>query len=164
MRKPDAPSFATISSGLNSWPRGVELLSFDLRPQHGFSLQDWALLKEQGQPLNALVVIGELCEIKRFCVAHPVGVYAGLTSRVRQSGDHCYYGKITRQASPWSRRVLVKTAFHVVRRDHWLRDFCQQARKRAGSNKARVAMARKLAEICWIRLRRCSRQHATKAA
>lgn len=97
----------------------------------------------------ALVVIGELGEIERFRSAHQVGAYAGLTSRVRQSGDHCYYGKITRQGSPWLRCVLVEAAIHVVRRDDGLRNFYQRVRKRAGSNKARVATARKLAEI-WL--------------
>lgn len=113
---------------------------------------------------TALVVVGELGEIERFRSAHQVGAYAGLTSRVRQSGDHCYYGKITRQGSPWLRCVLVEAAIHVVRRDDGLRNFYQRIRKRAGSNKARVATARKLAEICWIRLRRWSRQHSTQAA
>jgi len=113
---------------------------------------------------TALVIIGELGEIERFRFAHQVGAYAGLTSRVRQSGDHCYYGKITRQGSPWLRCVLVEAAIHVVRRDDGLRNFYQRVRKRAGSNKARVAAARKLAEICWKRLRRWHREHSPQAA
>jgi transposase len=113
---------------------------------------------------TALVIVGELGEIERFRFAHQVGAYAGLTSRVRQSGDHCYYGKITRQGSPWLRCVLVEAAIHVVRRDAGLRNFYQRIRKRSGSNKARVATARKLAEICWKRLRRWHREHEVQAA
>ncbi|WP_391524841.1 transposase [Lacipirellula limnantheis] len=112
----------------------------------------------------ALVVIGELGEIERFRSAHQVGAYAGLTSRVRQAGDPCYYGKITRQGSPSLRCVLVEAAIHAARRDDGLRNFYQRVRKRAGANKARVATARRLAKICWIRLRRWSRQHSTQAA
>ena len=96
---------------------------------------------------TALVTVGELGEIERSRFAHQVNVYAGLTSRVRQSGDHRYYGTITRQGSPWLRCVLVEVAIPVVRRDSGLRNFYQRIRKRSGSNKARVATARKLAEI-----------------
>jgi transposase len=113
---------------------------------------------------TALVIVGELGEVERFREAGQVGAYAGLTSRVRQSGDHCYYGKITRQGSPWLRCVLVEAAIHVVRRDDGLKNFYQRVRKRAGANKARVATARKLAEICWKRLRRWHREHLPQAA
>jgi transposase len=113
---------------------------------------------------TALVIVGELGEIERFRQAGQVGAYAGLTSRVRQSGDHCYYGKITRQGSPWLRCVLVEAAIHVVRRDVGLKNFYKRVRKRAGANKARVATARKLAEICWKRLRRWHREHLPQAA
>jgi hypothetical protein len=37
-------------------------------------------------------------------------------------------------------------------------------RKRSGAKIARVAAARKLAEICWKRLRRWQREHASQAA
>lgn len=113
---------------------------------------------------SALVIIGELGEVERFRSARQVGAYAGLTSKVLQSGSHCYYGKITRQGSPWLRWTLVEITLHAVRRDDGLRNFYQRLRKRAGSNKARVATARKLAEICWKRLRRWHREHELQAA
>ena len=35
-----------------------------------------------------------------FRTAKEVGAYCGLTSRVHQSGGHCYQGPITQQGSP----------------------------------------------------------------
>lgn len=113
---------------------------------------------------TSLVIVGELGEIGRFRYAQQVGAYAGLTARVRQSGDHCYHGKITRLGSPWLRWVLVEAAIHAVRRDDGLRNFYLRVRKRAGASKARIAAARKLAEICWKRLRRWHRENAQQAA
>ena len=112
-----------------------------------------ALLDIYGVGLyTALLVVGELGEVDRFRTARQVGSYAGLTTRVRQSGDHCYRGAITREGSPWLRWILVEAAIRVIREDPPLKNFYQRIRKRSGAKKARVAVARKLAEICWKRL------------
>ena len=58
----------------------------------------------------ALLVIGELDEVHRFRTARQVSSNAGLTSRVRQSGDHCHRGAITREGSPWLRWILVEAS------------------------------------------------------
>jgi transposase len=127
--------------------------------------QTEALLEIYGIGLfSALVVIAELGEVERFRTAKQVGSYAGLTSRVHQSGGHCYYGSITHQGSPWLRWVLVQAAMHVVRDDVALRNFYTRIRKRSSAKIARVATARKLAEICWKRLRRWHEQQGRKAA
>ena len=113
---------------------------------------------------SALVIIAELGEVERFRSAKQVGAYTGLTSRVHQSGGHCYRGSITRQGSPWLRWILVEAALKVVRRDAKLQNFYTRVRKRSGAKIARVAVARKLAEICWKRLRRWQRERARQAA
>jgi hypothetical protein len=48
----------------------------------------------------------------------------------------------------------------LVRRDQRLANFYPRVRKRRGRNMARVAVARKLAGICWVRLRRWHREQA----
>jgi transposase len=101
---------------------------------------------------TALLIIGELGEVERFRTAKQVGSYSGLTSRVRQSGDHCYRGAITREGSPWLRWSLVEAAMKATREDTGLKNFYQRIRKRSGAKKARVAVGRKLVEICWKRL------------
>jgi transposase len=124
-----------------------------------------ALLDIRGIGLyTALLVIGEFGEVERFRTARQVGGYAGLTSRVRQSGDHCYRGSITREGSPWLRWILVEAALQAVRDDPPLKNFYQRIRKRSGARKARVAVARKLAEICWKRLIRWERRSLPTAS
>jgi transposase len=113
---------------------------------------------------SALLIVAELGEVERFRTAKQVGAYAGLTSRVHQSGGHCYQGSITRQGSPWLRWILVEAAMKTVREDAALKNFYPRVRKRSSAKIARVAAARKLAEICWKRLRRWQRTHAEKAA
>jgi transposase len=115
-------------------------------------------------PYSALLIVAELGEVERFRTAKQIGAYAGLTSRVHQSGGHCYQGSITRQGSPWLRWILVEAAIKTVREDVALKNFYTRIRKRSGVKIARVAVARKLAEICWKRLRRWQRKQAEKAA
>ena len=111
-------------------------------------------------PYSALLIVAELGEVERFRTDRQVGAYAGLTARVHQSGGHCYHGHITRQGSRWLRWILVQAAMKIVRQDVKLRNFYTRIRKRSGKNIARVAVARKLAGICWLRLRRWHREHA----
>jgi len=113
---------------------------------------------------SALLIVGELGEVERFHSAKQVAAYAGLTARVNQSGGHCYRGSITRQGSPWLRWILVEAAMKVVREDAALKNFYTRVRKRSSAKIARVAAARKLAEICWKRLRRWQRENVPSAA
>lgn len=113
---------------------------------------------------SALLIVAELGEVERFRTAKQVGAYSGLTSQVHQSGGHCYQGSITRQGSPWLRWILVQAAMKAVRNDAALKNFYTRVRKRSGAKIARVAVARKLAEICWKRLRHWQRTYAEQAA
>ena len=115
------------------------------------------ILKRAGK---ALLIIAEIGEPWRFEDGRKVGAYAGLTARVHQSGSECYSGRITRQGSPWLRWILVEAAMKLVRRDTKLGNFYQRIRKRSSANVARVAAARKLAGICWVRLMRWHRAAA----
>jgi len=56
--------------------------------------------------------------------------------------------------------VLVQAASKAIQEDRALANFYARVRKRSSRNIARVAVARKLAEICWVRLRRWHREHA----
>ena len=113
---------------------------------------------------SALLIVAELGEVERFRTARQVGAYAGLTARVQQSGGHCYRGSITRQGSPWLRWILIQAAMKAIHNDAALKNFYTRVRKRSSAKIARVATARKLAEICWKRLRRWQREHAGLAA
>jgi transposase len=94
-----------------------------------------------------MVIIGELGDVTCFRRAKQVASYAGLTAGVNQSGEHCYYGRISKQRSPWLRWLLIEAAMKLVHQDVPLADFYQRIRKRFSEKIARVAAARKLAEI-----------------
>jgi transposase len=113
---------------------------------------------------TAMVIIGELGDVGRFRRAKQVASYAGLTARVNQSGEHCYHGHISKQGSPWLRWLLIEAAMKLVQQDVALANFYQRIRKRSSAKIARVAAARKLAEICWKRLVSWERQHHPEAA
>ena len=51
----------------------------------------------------------------------------------------------------------------AIHRDVALKNFYTRVRKRSSAKIARVAVARKLAEICWKRLRHWQREHADQA-
>jgi len=110
---------------------------------------------------SALLIVAEIGEPERFRNARQVGAYAGLTARVHQSGKTEHRGSVSKQGSRWLRWILVQAAIKLVRRDARLQAFYQRVRKRAGRNVARVAVARKLAGISWVRLRRWQREQAT---
>jgi transposase len=101
---------------------------------------------------SALLIVAEIGEPWRFGSAEQVGAYTGLTSRVKQSGETEHRGAISKQGSKWLRWILVEAAMKVVRKDDFLRRFYERIRKRSGWRRARVAVARKLAEVCWKRL------------
>jgi hypothetical protein len=61
-------------------------------------------------------------------------------------------------------RLLVQAAMKAVHRDAALENFYSRIRKRSSAKIALVAAARKLAEICWKRLRQWERAHADQAA
>jgi hypothetical protein len=52
----------------------------------------------------------------------------------------------------------------IVQKDAPLRNFHTRIRKRSSAKIARVAVARKLAGICWIRLMRWHQLHKREAA
>lgn len=145
--------------------RQIAVLDRHLRELQPAFPQTAALMDIYGIGLfSALVIVAELGEVERFGSAKQVGAYTGLTAQVHQSGGHCYRGSITRQGSPWLRWILVEAAMKTVRQDAALKNFYTRVRKRSGAKIARVAAARKLAEICWKRLRRWQREHARQAA
>ncbi|MFO8013375.1 MAG: IS110 family transposase [Phycisphaerae bacterium] len=115
-------------------------------------------------PYSALLIVAELGEVDRFGDARQVGAYAGLTPRVHQSGERAWHGQITKQGSRWLRWILVQAAIKIVRKDRALGNLYRRVRRRSGKKRARVAVARKLAGICWVRLRAWHRAHAGEAA
>ena len=95
--------------------------------------------------VTAEVVLSEVGDVSRFGNAKKICAYAGLVPVVRQTG-----GKrskdlhITKQGSGLLRWALVESAWGLVRTSPKWAAFFSRLRKRCGSKRAIVAVARKL--------------------
>jgi transposase len=103
-------------------------------------------------PFIAIVLVLELGDIARFPSAKHVASYIGLTPRVRASADRVRSGHITREGNRLLRWVLVLAATQASRRPGPLRTWFRVIQQRTGKKRARVALARRLADLvyqCW---------------
>jgi transposase len=98
-------------------------------------------------PFIAIVLVLELGDIARFATAKQVASYVGLTPRVRASAGRVRAGHISKEGNRLLRWVLVLAATQAVRRPGPLRIWFHAVKKRRGKKVARVALARRLAEI-----------------
>lgn len=102
--------------------------------------------------ITAMTFLLELYEIVRFSSAQKLSSYIGLTPSQHSSGEHVRLGHITREGNAHIRRVLVESAWTVIRHEPFLREKYHRIRaKGTNGKKAIVGVARSLA----VRLRRC---------
>jgi transposase len=105
--------------------------------------------------VTAAALLAAIGEIGRFPTARQLVSYLGLDPRVNQSGSEpARHGRISKQGPGETRHVLVEAAWHAARTSGPLRAFHQRVATRRGRNIATVAVARKLAVICWHMLSR----------
>ena len=103
----------------------------------------------------AAAVIGAIGEITRFKSPSQLVAYLGLDPKVRQSGSEpARYGHISKRGDPQARTMLVEAAWRAIRTPGPLRAFGERVRARRGAQIAAVAVARKLAVLCWHLLTR----------
>jgi transposase len=98
-------------------------------------------------PFIAIVLALELGEIQRFPSSKHLASYIGLTPRVRASADRIRTGHISKEGNRLVRWVLVLAATQAARRPGPLRAWFHAVKRRKGAKIARVALARRLAEI-----------------
>lgn len=100
-------------------------------------------------PFTAILLVLELGDLHRFPSAkHPVS-YVGLTPRVRASADRIRRGYISKEGNRVVRWALVEAATQAARRPGPLRAWFRLVQQRKGKKVARVALARRLAEIVY---------------
>lgn len=97
-------------------------------------------------PVLALTIRAEVGEIRRFPTPAHLASYAGLVPRVAASAGRVRYGRITRRGSPWLRWALIEAAIHGTTRTDRIGRWGRGLAVRKGALKARVALARVLAE------------------
>lgn len=99
---------------------------------------------------TAATVMATIGDIHRFPTAHRLVGYLGLDPRSRQSGAApAKHGRISKQGSSAARHVLVEAAWAAIKTPGPLRAFYQRVRARRGAQIAIVAVARKIAILCW---------------
>ncbi len=102
---------------------------------------------------TAFLLASEIGTIKRFPNAKKFASYFGLVPRLSQSGNHAYYGRITKLGNPYVRWSLVQAAHRLVRSDKAYKKFVDKISYKQGKKKAIVALARKLATIVYAVLK-----------
>jgi transposase len=91
----------------------------------------------------------EVGEIARFRLAKKFVSYTGLIPSTHASGGKVYHGKITKQGNKYLRWAFIEAVTPAIRVSPELRSYYERIKRRKGKKDARVATARKLAEITW---------------
>jgi transposase len=98
----------------------------------------------------AAALMAAIGDISRFDSPRRLVAYLGLDPKVRQSGEEpARHGRISKRGNSQARSVLVEAAWTATRSAGPLRAFGERIRVRKGSQLAAVAVARKIACLCW---------------
>ena len=101
-------------------------------------------------PIVGLTYVGAIDDPARFSSSKSVGAHFGMTPRKYQSGETDVSGRISKMGDKGARAALYEAA-HVILttpvKGGALKSWAAKLAKRVGLQKAKVALARKLAVI-----------------
>ena len=100
-----------------------------------------------------MTIYAEIGDIRRFRSRKSFSSFTGLVPSVRCSGDSCHHGGITHLGSKPLRHALVEAAITAIREVPSLNRMYHRVLYRSNVQKARVAVARKLAVIIYAMLK-----------
>jgi len=103
-------------------------------------------------PVTAAALIAHVEEVRRFGSARKMCRYVGLTSAVRKSGRTVSVRHICKCGNSRLRGYLTQAAIHFLRHaksDDPMVMWYQHIKVKRGWRKARVALARKIAAVCY---------------
>lgn len=98
---------------------------------------------------TAHALMAAIGDITRFASADKLAAYLGLVPSVRQSAEHCHYGRITKQGNTNVRWLLVQAAQTAARHPGPLGHQFARLERKKNRSIAIVAIARKLAVLAW---------------
>ena len=110
---------------------------------------DWLLsLPGIGKFLSVLIRY-EVDNIERFSSAKKFTAYTGLVPSTYASGERMVHGRLTKRGNKWLRWAFIEAVTPAIRKSSMLRRYYDKIKSRRGCKDARVATARKLAELTW---------------
>ena len=110
--------------------------------------------------LLGLTIASEVSDVARFQSAGKLVGYAGLSPRIKQSGESSRTGPLSKAGSRTLRWAAVEAAQHAWRESNPWHQLYLDLSTRAGKNPAKSAVARKILIASWHVL---SRQQPFKA-
>ena len=119
-------------------------------------------------PIVALTYASAIDDPARFTSSKQTGAHFGLTPKKHQSGETNYTGRISKIGDASVRTALYEAANVMLTKPlkgcSKLKSWAMRIKKRAGMNKAKVALARRLAVIMHRMLADGTRFNAAAAA
>ena len=104
-------------------------------------------------PMNAAAIISEIGDGSQFTAGRGYAAFCGLVPRQNSSGNGTIMCGITKNGNRQLRTLLVHSARtlvrHMEKKDDALSRWVKEIAARRGKNKAIVALANKLARVCW---------------
>src|SRR5215831_19398751 len=95
-------------------------------------------------------LVAAVGDVRRFASPQKLVSYVGLNPQVRQSGlGLAQHGRISKRGRSHARAMLVEAAWAAAKAPGPFRAFFLRIRTRRGHQIAAVAVARKLAVLCW---------------
>jgi len=114
--------------------------------------------------INATAIYSAIGNGSQFNSAREFAVWLGLTPRQSSSGQRFHSGGITKRGNRYLRKQLVHGARALLNRRKDRSDklscWADQLQARRGKNKATIALAARLARLCWILLQKNEPYHA----
>jgi len=107
----------------------------------------------------AMVLLSEIGDVHRFSSDEKLISWVGLAPQVHQSGETNWTGHITRKGSKRARWILGQCAQSARQHDPRMREFYERIERKHGSQKAIVAVARKMLTIMYVMLIRNEPYH-----
>lgn len=105
--------------------------------------------------LTATALVAFVGDIRRFRSGREFAAYLGLTPREHSTGSHRRLGRITKRGNRYLRMMLIHGARSALRAGAVsdapddLRVWALRIQQRRTHNVAAVALANKLARVCW---------------
>jgi transposase len=97
----------------------------------------------------AMLIVAEVDDVRRFATPQKLHAYAGLIPSTHSSGGKTFHGPITRQGNRYLRWAMVEAVWPARRSDRSIGKFFNEHEARIGTNKAKVATARRLLTIAY---------------